>query len=93
MQTSLLQQPDYINFVYSSCSACPYLGYYNTLDYTLNSCSSYDKPRTVTTTDFDSLMLGDETLHVYTVPFSARVTGPCWSEELLLTTEPLLSVH
>ena len=32
----------------------PYLGYYNTLDYTLNYCSSYDKPRTVITTDFDS---------------------------------------
>ena len=49
----------------------------------------------MTTTDLDPLLMrsADDTLHVYTVPFSAGVTGPCWSEELLLTTEPLPSVH
>ena len=63
--------------------------------HTQSTCSSYDKPLTVTTTDLDPPLMRftDDTLHVYTVPFSAGVTGLCWSEKLLLTTEPLPSVH
>ena len=59
------------------------------------SPSSYDKPLTVTTTDLNPPLMrfADDTLHMYTVPFSAGITGPCWSEELLLTTELLPSVH
>ena len=61
----------------------------------MNTNNFYYPPLTVTVIDCDAVLMNspDDTVHVYTVPFSVGVTGTCCSTALLLATDPLLSVH